>query len=473
MELDQVLIAQVALWIVVVAAFLMSGQASLFHPVTMYLLFHALVFVARPILVVCFGFDSVWNYMFFDPSPEVLAKSLAVSSVALLVFCSTCMAFGWCQAGNYASQPRAFTRLEKEGLVLTTVLLLPIIAYSIHVGFSGGATGERVGGTYIMTGTSGYINDAQVMAGSLICAWLMVTRFRWPVILLAAVYVMYRCYGGWARWTFLLFFLATALVYAWQHQRRWMPFWSLLLILPMFFLFDNIGKNRSWFQDMLSGHTPMPTPTESLTESDRLRQKYDTVDFANYDYLTFVVAMVPERTGRYSYGVQHLQLFTEPVPRALWKGKPVGAPVPYFNLNDYGNFLGLTVTMAGDGWMSGGWVGVIITAGIIGLSLGVAHRWFWQGAQRDNIMSLVYILGVAMIPQQYRDGGVVSIAKFLLWSWLPLVVWLGSNWLLGPRLFPSQSILLPRGARLRLVGPSMRTPPVPASMPLIEPKANP
>ena len=470
MQLEYALIAQVALWLVVLAAFLMSGQASLFHPVTLYLLFHGLVFVIRPILVVCCGFDSVWNYMIFDPSPEILVRSLAVSSLALVVFCSACVAFGWCQAGNYANHPRGFDRLEKNGLIFTTILLAPIIAYSIHVGLSGAATGERVGGTYIMTGTSGYINDAQVMAGSLICAWLMVTRFGWPVVLAAAAYVMYRCYEGWARWTFLLFFLATALVYTWQYQRRWMPLWSLLLILPLFVLFDNIGKNRYWLQDELSGNTPMPAPTQSLTEADRLKQKYDTVDFANYDYLTFVVAMVPERTGRYSWGVQHLQLFTEPIPRALWKGKPVGAPVPYFNLNNYGNFLGLTVTMAGDGWMSGGWMGVIITSGIIGLLLGLAHRWFWLKAQRDNILSLVYILGLAVMPQQYRDGGIVSIAKFLLWSWLPLVVWLGSNWLLGPRLFPAESVLLPRGTRLRLVQPPRF--PTPAASPSLNPQGD-
>src|SRR5215472_10450429 len=123
MQPDHALIAQVALWLVVLVAFLLSGQASLFHPVTLYLLFHGLVFVMRPILVICFGFDSVWNYMFFDPSPEILVRSLAVSSLALVVFCSTCMAFGWCEVGNYTSKSQGFIQLEKKALVLTTVLL--------------------------------------------------------------------------------------------------------------------------------------------------------------------------------------------------------------------------------------------------------------------------------------------------------------------------------------------------------------
>jgi hypothetical protein len=208
---------------------------------------------------------------------------------------------------------------------------------------------------------------------------------------------------------------------------------------------------------VLAGQSPPAKTVETLPEEERLKQKYDDLDFANFDYLTYVVTMVPERTGRYTYGAQHLQLFTEPIPRKLWKGKPIGAPVGTFNLNAYGNFLGLTVSMPGDGWMSGGWIGVIITAGIAGLLLGLAHRWFWLKAQRNNILSLLYILGLAMIVQQYRDGGLVSIAKFLLWNWLPLAVWLGCNWLLGPRLVPAESVLLPQGTRLRLLSPPIRS----------------
>jgi len=452
MSLEQALIGQAVLWLIILVAFLMSGQASLFHPLTMYLLFHGLVFVARPILVVSLGFDSVWNYMAFEPTRDNLIRSLAVSSLALVVFSSACLAFGWCRVGDYSNQPRVFTLLERNSLILTTILLTPIILYSVRVVTSGAATGRMVGGTYIMTGSSGYINDAQVMGGSLICAWLMLARFRWPVVLLAAAYALYRSYGGWARWTFLLFFLATAMVFAWQHRRRWMPLWSLLLAVPILMIFHNLGTNRLWLQNLVSGRQTAPAnPLENLPADEQLKRKYDDLDFANYDYLTFLVTMVPERTGRYSYGVQHLQLFTEPIPRQLWKGKPIGAPVHYFNLNAYGNFLGLTITMAGDGWMSGGWLGVIITAGVIGLLLGLAHRWFWRKAQGDNILSLFYIIGLAVIPQQYRDGGVVSISKFLLWSWLPVIVWLGCNWLLGPRLIPAESVILPRETRLRLV----------------------
>lgn len=434
----------------------MSGQASLFHPVTVYLFFHGLVFVVRPILVLCCGFDSVWQYMLFEPTPEQLMRAIAVSSLALVVFCGACMGFGWCRVGDFSERPRAFTPREKLSLVVTTLLLLPLVLYSVRISNSGAATGKMVGGTYIMTGTTGYINDAQVMGGALICAWLIMTRFRWPALLTAVVYVMYRSYEGYGRWTILLLFLAAALAYAWQRQRLWMPLWSIAGVIPILMLFHALGENRAWFQDVLLDRPLPAVSTENLPEQERLKKKYDTQEYANFDFLTYVVAMVPERTQCYTYGVQYLQLFTEPIPRKLWAGKPIGAPVQFFNLNNYGDFLGLTVSMPGDGWMSGGWVGVIITAGITGLLLGLAHRWFWQKAQRDNILSLLYILGLAMIAQQYRDGGYVSLAKFLMWNWLPLGMWIGCNWLLGPRLMRSEKVLLPRGTRLHLVLPANR-----------------
>src|SRR5579864_86898 len=88
------LAAQILLWIVVLGLFLVSGQASVFHPVTVYLAFHWLVFVLRPILVQGFGFDTNWNYMMFKPTDAYFVKTLAVSSVALVCFTVACLLNG-------------------------------------------------------------------------------------------------------------------------------------------------------------------------------------------------------------------------------------------------------------------------------------------------------------------------------------------------------------------------------------------
>ena len=53
--LDLALAAQVLVWLGVIQVFLMTRQASLYHPLSVYLLFHGLTFVARPLLVLAQG----------------------------------------------------------------------------------------------------------------------------------------------------------------------------------------------------------------------------------------------------------------------------------------------------------------------------------------------------------------------------------------------------------------------------------
>lgn len=453
--LDIALCGQVLLWLVVILLFLVSGQASLYHPLSIYLAFHAAVFIMRPLLVHWFGFDTMWHYMVFEPTEAQFLRSLEVSSVALLVFAASCVACGWCQPQFSQTPLPPFTRPQVIALTIVTMILFPIIARSILTSFSGEAMGQQVGGTFILTGVSGYTAEAQYMIGPLICAWLAVTRFRWQVLLLVAAYLLYRSYGGWSRWTILLSFVAISLIYAWQKRIKWPPTPLVLSVVPVLILFNTLGHNREIVQQLLRGENrPQTESRAGISQAEKLRLKYDGPDFANFDFLTFVTAVVPERSGTYTYGTQYLQLFTEPIPRKFWPGKPIGAPVSFFSLNQYGNFTGMTVTLAGDGWMSGGWIGLIITMGLVGAALGFAHRWFWKHAH-ENLAPMFYLVGVAMLPQWYRDGG-ISIAKFLFWNLAPLVLWVVLTWAVNGRRVSVRSVLLAPGTRIRLVKPSAR-----------------
>jgi len=453
--LELALIGQVLCWLLVILAFVMSGQASLYHPLTIYLGFHALVFIMRPLVVHWLGFNNMWNYMLFEPSPEQFLRGLMVSSVALIVFAAACLFCGWSKTSFPPTPPAPFTREQIVALAITTALLLPLVARSIFAGYSGEAVGERVGGTYILTGASGYTVEAQYMIGPLICAWLAVTRFRWPMLLLVAAYLVYRCYGGWSRWTILLSFLAISLIYAWQKRIQWPPGRVVLLAIPLLMVFNALGQNRDYVQQLFRGEAGIRTEVRPGTSTrEQLQGKYDGPDFANFDFLTFVTSVVPDRTGTYSYGSQYLQLFTEPIPRKLWTGKPVGAPVNFFSLNNYGNFVGMTVTLAGDGWMSGGWIGLVITMSIVGAILGRLHRWFWKHTH-ENIASIFYLVGLAMVPQWYRDGG-ISVAKFLFWNLVPLILWVAMTWATNGCHIPARSVLLRPGTRLRFLNRATR-----------------
>jgi len=444
------LFAQLLLWLSIWGVFLVSRQASMFHPLSLYLLFHGLVFVLRPFLVHFLGFNAMWNYMGFEPTDQQFLRALEVSSFALVVFASVSLLTGWCRP--QFSTPPPFSQEQVTALIIVTVILAPLIAYSIKSSLSGDVSGERIGGTYIMTGATGYTAEAQYMAGPLICAWLAVTRFKPQALWIVLPYIFYRSYSGWSRWTLLLLFMGIALIYGWLKRMKWPPAWSLVCALPLVMLFHALGQNREYFQQLIRGEEyrrSVEHPGAALAE--KYRTKYDGPDIANFDFLTFVTAVVPEQTQIYTYGGQYLQLFTEPIPRKLWPGKPVGAPVRSFNLNQYGNFTGMTVTLPGDGWMSGGWIGLAITMGVVGALLGIAHRWFWRNSAL-NLKAVMYLVGLAMLPQWFRDGG-ISIAKFVFWNLSPLVLWAFVTWLVGGANVPLEVGRYPLGASLRLIRP--------------------
>jgi hypothetical protein len=445
------LVAQVVLWLAALWFFMANRQASIFHPVTAYLGFHALVFVLRPILASVYGFDSSWAYMQFQPSPEIFVRTLAVSSLAMICFVTTCLYVGRgvVTFGNQSAPE--FTAQERSALVITTLMFLPIVAFSIYA-TRNGIAGQNVNGTYVMTNSTGYLNDAQHFVIPLLCAWLVVTRFHWLNLILSTLYIGYRAWFGWSRWTILLFFLMVVMAYCWYYRRKWMPVWFIALAIPVLLLFNLLGHNREALKSYFMGQGLKTVDYDAgMSASDKLKRRFDTQDYANFDFLSYVVWLVPEKSGAYSYGLQYLQLLTEPIPRILWGGKPVGPPVKTgVDLYAYANFNGLTVSMAGDGWVTGGWIGVIIVLSLSGALLGRFHCSFWKHVD-ERLFCILYMVGGAMVPQWYRDGGVVSIAKFLFFCLVPILTWVGVKWCLGPKMVPGYTILLPPDTRLRLL----------------------
>src|SRR5215468_10705622 len=92
--IELALSGQVLVWMIMLGVLLGSGQASVFHPSTIYLLFHGLAFVLRPILVHYFGFHSIWKYIGSFPGDAEFMFTLAVTSVALVVFVSASLLMG-------------------------------------------------------------------------------------------------------------------------------------------------------------------------------------------------------------------------------------------------------------------------------------------------------------------------------------------------------------------------------------------
>ncbi|MGF1449420.1 MAG: hypothetical protein ACFB20_08395 [Opitutales bacterium] len=427
------------------------GQLTIFHPVTHYLAFHGMVFAMRPTLIYVGELNKVWDYMEFHPSGELLTEALQITSACLIVFV---VAFSLaCPSQRIFKMPRFadLTGGEKRALWMTIGLLAPLGLYSV---FGANMSGEMTAsGVYVMTGTSGYLNDAQrvLIPVCILVAWY----FKWRIFSLIplVVFLGYRFSQGWGRWTILLTMVAIFLVYMWDKRRTWFKGKDMILAgvvgTGIAVGFHELGKNRNagqeWMRSVMEDTTiekaykrgmTSVTLTKDPTKDAEFLKKIDGLDFANFDFLVYIMDKVPEETGKYSQGVQHLQLFTEPIPRGLWKGKPIGPPVPYFDLNDYGNFIGLTVSILGDGWITGGLPGALFNVLMAAVALATLYR-FFLAHQTSPFVVFPYLIFCAMLVQFFRDGSLVAMLKFILFTIaLPFSMW----WFFAKVLLPTPEL---------------------------------
>src|SRR5208283_348278 len=130
--IETALVAQVIVWLIAIGMFAASRQASIFHPVTAYLAFHGLVFVLRPILVYTFGFNAIFDYMIYRPSDEIFIRTLEVSSVGMISFLAACLFAGRSQLVFASRKPPEFNCIERRALLVTTLVLIPAMVWSIY-----------------------------------------------------------------------------------------------------------------------------------------------------------------------------------------------------------------------------------------------------------------------------------------------------------------------------------------------------
>lgn len=419
------LFLQTVLWIFLCRRFLISREASLFHPLAWYLLVHGIVFVVRPLLVHFLQFRRTWYYMRFIPTEAEFIHALLVSSFALIIFFFVLFYAGRCNP-EFQDNPKC-DDLSQERLAfwITLIILGPATVYSAVISIAGPdfrgmglVRMEIVDAVAIYQNTTGYIVHAKDMFGTFVVLLIILYRYRWWTFATLLAHVGYRSFLGWGRWTIIFTIITLLLAWLWEKKRKFPGLKILAMVPVLLLLFTTFGDNRYILRSYLEGRNI----TKSIMDDRPWQEKVDSADFANFDYLAYVVSVVPRWTKTYTYGTQYLQLFTEPIPRILWKNKPIGPPIQYFNLNDYGNFATRTVSLPGDGWMSGGWLGVLITMGIVGIVLGRFHRWFWK-SQEDFYRVLFYVVAVPAVILHYRDGS-IFVFKFLLFTILPVLVWI-------------------------------------------------
>ncbi|WP_321806158.1 O-antigen polymerase [Burkholderia sp. BCC1993] len=418
--------------------FLFLGQkrsCSMFSPLFWYLIFHFVVFIFRPALGELFDFNAVWDYIGVTPDESDLALTHIVVAAGLISFTGGYFFSINKKSAVYSEKTTQNYAISTKTVVIVWLILGPIAIYSMlsaGLGISAGganyANMTTVNNISINTNENGYILDAQFLLVGLCVILLYQQGFKARSFMPLLGFFFIRSYVGGGRWSIVLTTLAVALLYLYSKKKYWPPRRWIFYGLPIFALFGVLGQDRSFIRGLIDPSLASTTVEHSI--GDSLLIPFQGPDFANFDTLTIILKFVPAVTKTYTYGVQYLQIFTEPIPRVWWPGKPVGAPIQLFNLNDYANFFGLTRTSVGDAWTSAGIVGVVLLHVAYGMFFATTYNWFMRNSHKP-INAMMYICFCALFIQFFRDGWIISFFKFPALTIAPVVLAAAVNKFLG------------------------------------------
>lgn len=422
---DICLILSVVIFAVVTVHFARSPALSIFHPLTFYLAFHGFIFVLRPILARLLDYDAVYTIYQFYPSMDDKITVVIGANLGLLAFYLACM--------RVANLPMAFRNdafareeLQRLGVIFPVVLLfcIPLGSFSMFSRLLAEATGvaqegmvlDRATGTFVNTTGVGYLNDAQLMLSSACAMIAWIYRFRLPALIPLALFVILRAGTG-GRGPMVIALAMTGLFYLYDRKVRLPAMRVAVATVFIFIAFTAIGQDRGLSIRQSIGIAQVEKEYQRSNDDAFL----EGMHFANLEYFEYIVYVVPQRSDTYDYFLNNLQIFTEPIPRVLWKDKPAGAPIKPVELFDYGFPIGMTYSLPGVGWYSWGYAGVAIWCAIWGLLLGLVYRGFASGPQ-NRLAVCGYVILIASLIVGFRDGTLLVMVRTLAFYMFPVAM---------------------------------------------------
>jgi hypothetical protein len=123
----------------------------------------------------------------------------------------------------------------------------------------------------------------------------------------------------------------------------------------------------------------------SITKADSFYVDYNLCNIAS------LTTVFPDRMPYLGLEVPYLALI-RPIPRALWKGKPEGLSNSIEHaLGDYSGKITISASFAGEAYMAGGFLGVLLC----GIFFGALNGWWshLMGPRNSELGVLIYASG--------------------------------------------------------------------------------
>lgn len=422
------------------------------EPATWYTIFHYILFAFRPAVLFLLGYHGNYSYMGIHPDVADTALVFLVANLAFLAFVFGSSLKHRTPLPMVKEKPNP---IEVQTFAISSLLFSPLYLFSIYYGVSnpivetnaissGNIMIDPETGKKIFVTGSGYFYVLKNCFPGLVVAHIILFRPNVWNISAALIFLTATFLEGRGRFV-IIYFVLGVIIYYFQHPRVSKTKKLLILMLFSILAMVLISIGGVYRRVIRSGNSVDWSDFNILDFVARTPMG-DSQEFGMFEFLTYIVKHYPDDGFGYSFFTQYLEIFTKPIPRALWSGKPVGSPIQLIDLDYFGNFQGLTQSMAGAGWLSFGIIGVFILAFLSGLFLQSAYCY---SAKRWNNFSVrsTYVVALPFCVQWFRDGA-PSIVEFYIFGLYPLLFWAFLLWLARQGYLPltrlsvsSQSIL--------------------------------
>lgn len=403
-----------------------NRQLSILQPVTILLGYHFLFQLAKPVLWLYFDHNHAFEYMHFTPNEEDVANSILISITGLL---SSYLAYVFFfRYDNHTVKEKlaiGTNSARASSTVRAVILVLLGISFIAFVqrlrGYLGTDDGFQLAqdartGNLGFTEGSGWwfeLSSAFVFCG--VYLWMSSGCSKMWTLIMAALGLLWLTVGQ-SRFVFVYWAMTVVIL---QLVRSQLNFRKLLLLLPIgvafITVFIALGQNRGLVREAIFGSSTPPRVSEWKRVSP-----LDTLDVSTFEVQTAAISIVPKLTGSYTYFTEHLRVLTEPIPRALWAGKPFGDPIKMFEINRFVNFISLSTGWYGEGWLSYGIFGVVATCFVYVLLSSFTLRILLNSGGPNA--AFAYMVLIPLHLQWMRDGVLVSVLKFTLFLTLPAAI---------------------------------------------------
>jgi hypothetical protein len=420
------LIADITLLVVIVL--MMVRNLTFWHPLTVYLFFHAYSFTWRVIQLISGAVPMYGNTKNFDViRPEEFERAIIWADVALL-----CFTFGAAFAQSYFRWKSQFPRIRREIkpqiVYAVCVICLPSGLVVLTMAKSGTAEISEV------LASSGYLTLMSLWPMSCLIALILVKGFRAIIVIPICAYLSVVALQGYHRYMLVLPMLCLAAIYLQQKGKRWPTFAMVIIGLCMVAIFPNlkyIGRavNSGDYGEAVSLiKSSFYSNSEVNSGSER--------QFTSEEFLDQYAGALPliDYSGEVYKGSTYLALVTLPIPRALWPNKPGLADF----LRDISTVErpydkeGRIVTYIGESYANFRYPGVVMISFSLGFGLSywcfVATTGPWLRLNR-----YVYIMGFMAFIQLFRDS-LLSLPLFSVIHNLPALFILFAHLFAGSRL---------------------------------------